>query len=86
MKKISLFCAFVLCIAPLFSIQAAAASMHIAAGLPNYRLIIGCVIGGALAVFLLAMFTMKYRRKDDKETPAEEAQAKTEASEDEKND
>ena len=85
MKKAILF-ALALAMAPLFGVSASAAGLHVAAGLPNYRLIIGCVIVGALVVFLLAMFTMKYRRKDDKEAPAEEAQTETAASEDEKND
>ena len=85
MKK-SILLTLTLALLPIFACNASAAGLHVAAGLPNYRLIIGCVIGGALVIFLLAMFTMKYRRKDDKAAPAEENQVKTESAEDENND
>ena len=63
MKKMYLLSLFAILLLPLFGISASAAGMHIAAGLPNYPLIIACVVGGSLAVFLIAMFAMKYKRK-----------------------
>ncbi|MBR2414994.1 MAG: hypothetical protein IKJ63_00855 [Clostridia bacterium] len=63
MKKMYILSLFAILLLPLFGLCASAAGLHIAAGLPNYPLIIACVVGGALAVFLLAMFAMKYKRK-----------------------
>lgn len=63
MKKMYFTSLVSLLLLPLFGICGSAAGMHIAAGLPNYPLIIACVVGGSLAVFLIAMFAMKYRRK-----------------------
>ena len=72
MKKMYMLSLFAILLLPLFGISASAAGLHIAAGLPNYPLIIACVVGGSLAVFLLAMFAMKYKRKG---APISEEQA-----------
>ncbi len=81
MKKMYILSLFAILLLPLFGISASAAGLHIAAGLPNYPLIIACVVGGALAVFLLAMFAMKYRRKGNSDETAQE-----ETTEEENND
>lgn len=85
MKKIYILSLVSLLLLPMFGMTANAAGMHIGAGLPNYPLIIACVVGGALAVFLIAMFAMKYKRK----TPvADEKQAEetTDTTEEKDND
>ena len=63
MKKICLTTLLTLALLPLFGSLANAAGLPVAAGVPNYPLIIACVVGGSLAVFLVAMFAMKYKRK-----------------------
>lgn len=63
MKKVYLLALTVLAALPLLAVQAFAAGGHISAGVRNYPLIIGCVVGGALVVFLLALFAMKHKRK-----------------------
>ena len=63
MKKMYFTALLSLLLVPLFGLFASAAGLHVGAGLPNYPLIIACVVGGSLAVFLLAMFAMKYKRK-----------------------
>lgn len=62
MKKLYLWAISVLALLPLFATQVCAAGGHVAAGVANYPLIIACVVGGSLVVFLLAMFAMKYKR------------------------
>lgn len=63
MKKWYFTSLLALLLLPLFGICGSAAGLHVSAGLPNYPLIIACVVGGSLAVFLIALFAMKYRRK-----------------------
>lgn len=48
---------------PVFAANAAAAGLHPAMGLPNYRLIIGCTVGGALVVFVASALILKRKRK-----------------------
>lgn len=62
MKKLSLLAVTVLAMLPVLAVQAFATSGHISAGVRNYPLIIACVVGGAFAVFVLALFAMKHKR------------------------
>ena len=78
MKKMYFISLVSLLLLPLFGICGSAAGLHVSAGLPNYPLIIACVVGGSLAVFLLAMFAMKYRRKGDADSATPESDEKTE--------
>ena len=80
MKKMYFISLISLLLLPVFGLCASAAGMHIAAGVANYPLIIACVVGGSLAVFLLAMFAMKYKRK------SADSEAKEEKTEEESND
>lgn len=77
MKKMYFISLISLLLLPLFGICGSAAGLHVSAGLPNYPLIIACVVGGSLAVFLLAMFAMKYRRKGDADNAADKPAEET---------
>ena len=52
-----------LCLLPVFGASAFAATGHVDAGMTNYPLIIGCVVGGALVVFLVSALLLKHKRK-----------------------
>lgn len=86
MKKMYVLSLCAILLLPLFGASASAAGLHIAAGLPNYPLIIACVVGGSLAVFLLAMFAMKYKRKGAPAADAQEENTEEENTEEENND
>ncbi|MBQ6864909.1 MAG: hypothetical protein IJO14_11810 [Clostridia bacterium] len=72
MKKVCLLAVTVLALLPMLAAEVFAAGLHVSAGMRNYPLIIGCVVGGSLVVFLLAMFAMKFKRKPADEEIVEE--------------